>query len=106
VTHPVSNDAGGAEGAGLAPLGSDGDVGPDPVIGAGIALLGMFLMGVGGAQGAHYLFNFGVLVAVLGAVLFVLFVTVTALKQRRALGQASRSSIPDSGVEPAEPPAD
>lgn len=77
------------------------DVGPDPVIGAGIALLGIFLMGVGGAQGAHYLFNFGVLVAVLGAVLFVLFVSVTALKQRRALARDSRASSAEGGS--AEP---
>lgn len=100
----MSNDAGGAEGAGLASPGPDGDVGPDPVIGAGITLLGMFLMGVGGAQGAHYLFNFGVLVAVLGAILFVLFVALTALKQRRALGQTSRSSSPEGGSEPTDPP--
>lgn len=95
----MSDEAGGA-GGGLAHATSENDVGPDPVIGAGIALLGIFLMGVGGAQGAHYLFNFAVLVAVLGAVLFVLFVAVTALKQRRALGLAPRASSPDVG--PAE----
>ncbi len=93
----MSDEAGGAEGGRLARASSDSDAGPDPVIGAGIALLGIFLMGVGGAQNAHYLFNFGVLVAVLGAVLFVLFVAVTALKQRRSLGVAGRASSPDSG---------
>ncbi|AUX25274.1 hypothetical protein SOCEGT47_058180 [Sorangium cellulosum] len=95
----MSDEAGGA-GGGLARATSENDVGPDPVIGAGIALFGIFLMGVGGALGAHYLFNFGVLVAVLGAVLFVLFVAVTALKQRRALGPTPRASSPDGG--PAE----
>jgi Flp pilus assembly protein protease CpaA len=54
------------------------------VIGAGVTLLGIFLMGVGGAWDAHYLFNFGVLTAVTGAILFVLFVTLTALRQRRS----------------------
>ena len=58
------------------------DVGPDPVIGAGVTLLGIFLMGVGGGGDMHYLFNAGVLTAVAGAVLFVLFVTLTALRQR------------------------
>ncbi|WP_437671737.1 hypothetical protein [Sorangium sp. So ce131] len=98
MSHPMSDEAGGAQGGGLSHATSENDVGPDPVIGAGIALLGIFLMGVGGAQGAHYLFNFGVLVAVLGAVLFVLFVAVTALKQRRALSASSRTSSPDTGA--------
>ncbi|HTN86987.1 MAG TPA: hypothetical protein VL242_24985 [Sorangium sp.] len=99
MSHPMSNEAGGVQGGGLSHATSENDVGPDPVIGAGIALLGIFLMGVGGAQGAHYLFNFGVLVAVLGAVLFVLFVTLTALKQRRALGLSTRAASPESGAE-------
>ncbi|WP_437965435.1 hypothetical protein WMF04_38235 [Sorangium sp. So ce260] len=90
----MSNEAGGVQGSGLSRATSE-NAGPDPVIGAGIALLGIFLMGVGGAQGAHYLFNFGVLVAVLGAVLFVLFVTLTALKQRRA----SRAPSPEASAE-------
>jgi hypothetical protein len=60
------------------------DLGPDPVIGAGVTLLGIFVMGVGGARDAHYLFDFGVLVAVLGAATFVLFVALSAMKQRRA----------------------
>ncbi|WP_437955815.1 hypothetical protein WME76_30595 [Sorangium sp. So ce119] len=95
----MSNEAGGVQGGGLSHATSENDAGPDPVIGAGIALLGIFLMGVGGAAGAHYLFNFGVLVAVLGAVLFVLFVALTALKQRRALGAASRASSAESAAE-------
>jgi hypothetical protein len=60
------------------------DMGPDPVIGAGVTLLGIFLMGVGGAWDAHYLFNVGTLIAVTGAILFVVFVTLSAMKQRRA----------------------
>jgi hypothetical protein len=101
----MSNEAGRAAGGRLASGSSDHDVGPDPVIGAGIALLGIFLMGVGGAQNAHYLFNFGVLTAVLGAILFVLFVAVTALEQRRALGHASRSSTSEASADSKEPPA-
>lgn len=84
MTYPTSNEVEGAP-AGRRALSAppQEDVGPDPVIGAGVTLLGIFLMGVGGAWDAHYLFDFGVLTAVLGAILFVLFVTVTALKQRR-----------------------
>jgi hypothetical protein len=65
------------------------DAGPDPVIGAGLTLLGIFVMGVGGAWDAHYLFNFGTLVAVTGAILFVLFVTLSVMKQRRASAEPS-----------------
>lgn len=58
--------------------------GPDPVIGAGITLSGIFLMAAGGARDAHYVFDVGVLIAVLGAGVFVSFVALSALKQRRA----------------------
>lgn len=57
--------------------------GPDPVIGAGMTLAGIFIMGVAGAANAHYAFNVGTLVACVGAVVFVLFVALSALKQRK-----------------------
>ena len=88
---------------------SDGDgAGPDPVVGAGITLLGIFLMGTGGARDAHYVFDFGVLIAVLGAMIFVLFVALSALKLRRA--RQLESEVPPSeelSEEPElpEPPA-
>jgi energy-converting hydrogenase Eha subunit A len=66
---------------------SSEDAGPDPVIGAGIALLGIFLMGTGGAHDAHFVFDGGVVLAVVGAIVFVLFVTLSALKQKRALAE-------------------
>ena len=56
--------------------------GPDPVTGAGITLLGIFLMGAGGAWDLHWVFDFGVLLAVVGAVTFVLCVALSAMKQR------------------------
>jgi energy-converting hydrogenase Eha subunit A len=62
---------------------SSEDAGPDPVIGAGIVLLGIFLMGAGGARDAHFVFDAGVGIALIGAIVFVLFVTLSALKQRR-----------------------
>jgi len=64
--------------------------GPDPVIGAGITLLGIFLMGAGGATDAHYVFDGGVLLAVLGAATFVLFVALSAMKLRAQDQDSSR----------------
>lgn len=74
---PGSNGQAGAAGAGPE------QEGPDPVIGAGIVLLGIFVMGTAGALNAHYAFDLGVFLAVGGAALFVLFITLSALKQRR-----------------------
>jgi hypothetical protein len=72
----------------------DGDAeesGPDPVFGAGVTLLGIFVMGTAGARDMHYVFDVGVVTAVLGAVAFVVCVALSALKQRK--------------VEKNEPPA-
>lgn len=77
--------------------------GPDPVIGAGITLLGIFLMGTGGARDAHYVFDFGVLTAGLGAITFVLFVALSAMKQRRARQVEGEASAPPADLH--EPPA-
>ena len=78
--------------------------GPDPVIGAGITLLGIFLMGTGGARDAHYVFDFGVLIAVLGAMIFVLFVALSALKLRRARQLESEAPPQEEMSEEPEPP--
>lgn len=64
--------------------GKGPDSAPDPVIGAAMTLLGIFIMGVAGAANAHYAFNVGTLVACVGAAVFVLFVALSALKQRKA----------------------
>lgn len=66
------------------PVGTGSDGGPDPVIGAGVTLLGIFLMGTGGARDAHYVFDLGVLTALLGAGTFVLFVALSAMGQKPA----------------------
>ncbi len=54
------------------------------MIGAGITLLGIFVMGIGGGRDLHYVFDVGMVTAVLGAGVFVLFVALSAMKQRRA----------------------
>jgi hypothetical protein len=56
--------------------------GPDPVIGAGLVLFGIFVMGLAGSRDWHYVFNAGTFVAIIGAAVFVLFVALSAMKQR------------------------
>jgi hypothetical protein len=63
----------------LGPVRQDG---PDPVIGAGLVLFGIFVMGLGGSRDWHYVFNAGTFVAIAGAAVFVLFVALSAMKQR------------------------
>ncbi len=82
-------DSIGDQGVSGQPLGGDEaegpaveSTGPDPAIGAGITLLGIFTMGTGGAADAHYVFDAGMVVAVAGAATFVLFVALSAMKQR------------------------
>jgi len=86
VTDSISDQGLGGQPLGGAGSGPDEPLaeGPDPAIGAGITLLGIFLMGTGGARDAHYVFDLGVVTGVLGAGIFVLFVALSAMKQRRA----------------------
>lgn len=79
MTDSIGDQGGDGAGGGA----SADKSGPDPVIGAGVTLLGILLMGLGGARDAHYVFNVGVLTAVLGAGTFVLFVALSAMKQRQ-----------------------
>ena len=73
-SDPEAGDGGEAE----------AQLGPDPVFGAGVTLLGIFVMGIAGARDMHYVFDVGVVTAVLGAVAFVVCVALSALKQRKA----------------------
>jgi hypothetical protein len=61
--------------------------GLDPTVGAGVSLLGLFLMGAGGARAQHYIFHTGAVVAVGGAALCVLLVALSALNHRVATGR-------------------
>ncbi len=78
--------SGGEADPGRSSDGSDVKGGPDPVIGAGITLLGIFVMGMGGARDLHYVFDVGMVTAVLGAGIYVLFVALSAMKQRKSGG--------------------
>ena len=93
----------GDQGVGGEPAFADDESaaqGPDPVIGAGITLLGIFLMGTGGARDAHYVFDFGVLTAGLRAGTFLLFVAPPAVKQ----APPRQGEGPPPGL-PGPPPA-
>jgi hypothetical protein len=79
ISDPGAPDPALPEDKGGAHPGAEG---PDPAIGAGVTLLGIFLMGTAGARDAHYVFDAGVVTAVLGAATFVLFVALSAMKQK------------------------
>ena len=91
MTHSIPRP--GAE----APAGTD--LGPDPVVGAGITLLGILVMGISGAADAHYAFDVGVLTAVVGAGTFVVSVALSAMKQRKV-----EEAAPAADRDPAETP--
>jgi hypothetical protein len=54
--------------------------GPDPVIGVGLVILGVLVMGIAGASTAHYAFNIGTGIAILGAITFLVSVTLSTLR--------------------------
>lgn len=58
--------------------------GPDPIVGVGLVIVGILIMGISGAATAHYLFNFGSVIAMVGAVLFVTFVALSTYRKSKA----------------------
>lgn len=56
--------------------------GPDPVIGVGLFAVGLLIMATGGAFTWHYVFNVGEGILLLGAVIFLVNVTLTSHRQR------------------------
>ncbi|HTJ84175.1 MAG TPA: hypothetical protein VL400_20790 [Polyangiaceae bacterium] len=56
---------------------------PDPVVGVGLVIFGVFVMGVAGAATWHYAFNVGTLFAILGALWFVVSVTLSTIASKR-----------------------
>ena len=55
---------------------------PDPALGITLVIIGIVTMGIGGAATWHYVFNIGSGIAILGAVLFVTFVTWSTYAMR------------------------
>ena len=62
---------------------------PDPVVGVGMVIVGVLVMGVGGAATWHYVFNVGTLVAIVGALVFVINVTISTLRDDKSEPGAS-----------------
>ena len=56
----------------------------DPSLGIGLVILGVLVMGVAGAFTSHYTFNAGTGIAIVGAVLFVVSVTLSTLQSKKA----------------------
>ena len=56
---------------------------PDPAIGIGLVILGVLVMGVGGAATLHYVFNVGTAIAIIGALVFLVAVGLASLKERK-----------------------
>lgn len=63
--------------------------GPDPIVGVGLVIVGILMMGISGAATAHYLFNFGSLIAMVGAVLFVTFVALSSWRKNKEAPKTS-----------------
>lgn len=55
---------------------------PDPVVGIGLVILGVLVMGIAGAATLHYVFNVGTAIAIIGAVVFLVSVVLSSLKER------------------------
>ena len=61
------------------------DLGPDPVYGLGIGIVGLVVTAVGGALTWHYTFNVGQGIMLLGAAVFLTCGAWTELKRTRAI---------------------
>ncbi len=67
------------------------DVGPDPVWGFGVFLVGMITMAVGGAFTRHWVFNIGETLLLLGVGIFVGCVAITSHRQEHLLKRLRRA---------------
>lgn len=68
--------------AGPARFDGSGPKGPDPVWGAGVFIVGLLVMGVGGAKTWHWTFNVGQGLLMIGSVWFLLAVALTSVRQQ------------------------
>lgn len=60
--------------------------GPDPVVGVGLVILGVLIMGIAGAATLHYAFNVGTAIAIVGAIVFLVSVVLSSLRQKKLPG--------------------
>jgi len=59
------------------------DVGPDPIWGMAVFVVGVVVMAAGGAGNWHWTFNVGMGTLLLGVVIFTVFVGIVAVKLDR-----------------------
>ncbi len=57
------------------------DVGPDPIWGVCLGVFGVLNMAVAGALTRHWWFNFGELFVLVGAVVFVVCLAISSIRQ-------------------------
>jgi hypothetical protein len=81
-----------------------GDVGPDPVWGMGVFIVGLTTMAIGGATTRHYVFNVGEGLLLIGVFWFLATVAITSHRQEDFLTRLRRA-IRSGDAEPAPPPA-
>lgn len=67
------------------------DVGPDPVWGMALFVVGALTMAIGGATTRHILFNVGAGVLLAGVVVFVACVAITSHKQEHLVVRIRRA---------------
>lgn len=76
---------------------------PDPALGITMVIVGIVIMGIGGAATWHYVFNIGSGIAILGAVLFVTFVTWSTYALRGTETLAASAAGSAAAVGAADP---
>ncbi len=67
------------------------DVGPDPVWGVGLFVLGVIVMATGGATTRHYMFNVGEGILLIGVAVFVGSVALTSHRQENVVARIKRA---------------
>jgi hypothetical protein len=67
------------------------DVGPDPVWGLGVFIVGLVTMAIGGATTRHWVFNIGEGTLLIGVVLFVAAIAITSHRQEHVITRLKRA---------------
>jgi hypothetical protein len=67
------------------------DVGPDPVWGLGVFIVGVVTMAIGGATTRHWVFNIGEATLLIGVVIFVSAIAITSHRQEHVVTRLKRA---------------
>ncbi len=77
------------------------DAGPDPVWAVGMCIVGLLIMGIGGAATWHWTFNIGEAILLLGMTLFLVCVAMSWNAQRKLVAEARAEQAPSAGSQDA-----